>query len=223
MNQLYRINLRGKEFISSSELLREFLQNLVKSNLAVIRQNGEIFVDRNPMIFYNVLDYYSGDGFHLPKNICPIQALKEVEFWKIPSKDIPSCCYEVLYDEHEAQYNSIENFDSDLKTQANQTVSPLYVEKKTKPSLERLRFRLLEAHTHPFSTWSGRVGYFLFIFRFFISYTCINSEIRIYFNNCLFLFGRFYYQCIACETEYEFTKNINCNFNLNYAKLPSVW
>lgn len=158
MNELYRINLRGKEFISSSELLREFLQNLVKSNLAVIRQNGEIFVDRNPMIFYNVLDYYSGDGFHLPKNICPIQALKEVEFWKIPSKDIPSCCYEVLYDEHEAQYNSIENFDSDLKTQANQTVSPLYEEKKTKPSLERLRYRLLEAHTHPFSTCSGRVG-----------------------------------------------------------------
>lgn len=159
MNELYRINLRGKEFISSSEILREFLQNLVKSNLAVIRQNGEIFVDRNPMIFYNVLDYYSGDGFHLPKNICPIQALKEVEFWKIPSKDIPSCCYEVLYDEHEAQYNSIENFDSDLKTQANQTISPLFGEKKKKPSLERLRYRLLEAHTHPFSTWTGRVRY----------------------------------------------------------------
>lgn len=94
---------------------------------------------------------------------------------------------------------------------------------KIKFFLERLRYRLLEVYIYLFFIWFGRVGYFLFIFRFFIFYICINSEICVYFNNCLFLFGCFYYKCIICEIEYEFIKNINCNFNLNDVKLLSVW
>ena len=168
MDDPFTINMRGSTFLSSSSLLRDLISNMVKSHCAIIRQTGEFFIDRNPLIFHHVSDYYSGNEFHLPKNICPIQAQKEVDFWKIPSKDIPTCCYEVLYNDTETQYSSIENFESDLKTQVRQTVSPLLGETKKSNPLERLRYRLLEARTHPFSTWTGRVCFTVIVTKMYL-------------------------------------------------------
>lgn len=158
MDDVIQINLRGTEFLSSSPFVKDFLHTLVTKDSAIIRQNGQIYVDRNPFIFHHILDYYCGGEFHLPKNICPLQAQKEIEFWKIPPKDIPTCCYEVLYNENESQYTAIENLESDLKTQTKQSISPIVTGPQANNCVGRLRYMLLEAHLHPFSTWTGRVG-----------------------------------------------------------------
>ncbi|XP_062584641.1 potassium voltage-gated channel subfamily C member 3-like [Saccostrea cucullata] len=134
---------------------------LVKGDQATTYPSGGFYVDRNPMIFHHILDYHSGGEFHLPKNICPLQARKEIEFWRIPSKDIHNCCFEVLYNENNYQYTCIENLESDLKVQKNQSVSPLFGEKKVRNCLGRLRYKLLEAYLHPLTTWTGRVWLFI--------------------------------------------------------------
>jgi hypothetical protein len=158
MDDVIQISLRGTEFLSSSSSVKDFLYALVKQDKAVIHQNGQIYIDRNPFIFHHILDYYNGGEFHLPKNICPRQAQKEIEFWKIPSTDIPSCCYDVLYNENEVEYTSIEKLESDLKSQTKQSISPTVTGPRFRNCVARLRYKLLEAHLHPFSTWTGRVG-----------------------------------------------------------------
>jgi hypothetical protein len=124
MDNVIQISVRGTEYLSSSSSVKDFLYALVKQDKAIIRQNGQIYIDRNPFIFHHILDYYSVSEFHLPKNICPCQAQKEIEFWRIPSTNIPSCCYDVLYNEHEVEYTSIEQLESDLKSQTKQSISP---------------------------------------------------------------------------------------------------
>ncbi|XP_061164777.1 potassium voltage-gated channel protein Shaw-like [Saccostrea echinata] len=161
MNESFEINLRGTKFLSTSPFVRDLMHALVKADQAATHPNGGFYVDRNPMIFHHILDYHSGGEFHLPKNICPLQARKEIEFWRIPSKGIHNCCYESLYNENEYQYTSIENLESDLKVQTNRSVSPMFGEKKVKNCLGRLRYKLLEAYLHPFTTWTGRVWLFI--------------------------------------------------------------
>lgn len=152
------ISLRGTQFIASSILLRDLLDKLSKEGHAEIKSNGDYFLDRNPVLFHYVLDYFSGRKFHLPKGICAIEAREELEFWMIPVDAVPNCCYEVLFDDNLSSYEEIEKLEQHL----THWVLPEERIVVSKSKLQNIRDTLNKAAADPFSCLLGKVNY-LFI------------------------------------------------------------
>lgn len=100
MANYFNISLRGTQFVTSSTAVKELLDKLSKEGHAEKQENGDFFLDRNPVLFHYVLDYFSGRKFHLPKGLCAIEAREELEFWMIPVDAVPNCCYEVMFDDN---------------------------------------------------------------------------------------------------------------------------
>lgn len=158
MTCYFNISLRGTQFITSSISVRDLLDKLSKEEHAEIKTNGDYFLDRNPVLFHYVLDYFSGRKFHLPKGICAIEAREELEFWMIPVDAVPNCCYEVLFDDNLSSYEEIEKLEQHLTN----GVLPEERIVVSNNKLQNIRNTLNKAAADPFSCLLGKVNY-LFI------------------------------------------------------------
>uniref|UniRef100_K1QXV1 Potassium voltage-gated channel protein Shal n=1 Tax=Magallana gigas TaxID=29159 RepID=K1QXV1_MAGGI len=157
------ISLRGTQFIASSILLRDLLDKLSKEGHAEIKSNGDYFLDRNPVLFHYVLDYFSGRKFHLPKGICAIEAREELEFWMIPVDAVPNCCYEVLFDDNLSSYEEIEKLEQHL----THWVLPEERIVVSKSKLQNIRDTLNKAAADPFSCLLGKETDISYILSFY--------------------------------------------------------
>nr|XP_034332597.1 potassium voltage-gated channel subfamily C member 3-like [Crassostrea gigas] len=155
MTCYFNISLRGTQFITSSISVRDLLDKLSKEGHAEIKTNGDYFLDRNPVLFHYVLDYFSGRKFHLPKGICAIEAREELEFWMIPVDAVPNCCYEVLFDDNLSSYEEIEKLEQHL-TNGVLPEERIVVSKK---KLQNIRDTLNKAAADPFSCLLGKIWF----------------------------------------------------------------
>lgn len=63
---------------------------------AFIPSTGAYFFQRSAVTFDFVFQYYSTGVIHRPPEICTAQFLSELEFWRLPQKQVGSCCAEDL-------------------------------------------------------------------------------------------------------------------------------
>ncbi|XP_048772367.2 potassium voltage-gated channel protein Shal-like [Ostrea edulis] len=156
---MFEVNLRGTKFSSSSTAVQHLLENLSKKNQTEILADGSYSLDRNPLIFHYILDFYCEGEFHLPRNICPVQAQKEMEFWMIPMKEIPFCCYETLHDDKQTEYKAI------ILDEGSSEGKHLFTLERTvyssSCSLTNIRSKLLHALNHPLESWLGKIWLFI--------------------------------------------------------------
>ncbi|XP_061177212.1 potassium voltage-gated channel subfamily C member 3-like [Saccostrea echinata] len=154
----FRISLRGTNFITGSEAVREYMDSPIRDGRAEVKPDGSYFVDRNPAIFHHILDYLSGRKLHLPKNLCAIEVREEIEFWMIPLEAVPKCCYEVLYNDNMSSYEAIEEME---KCMIND-VCPAEGERKySSRKLLDVRETINKALVVPSSSLLGKVWLFL--------------------------------------------------------------
>jgi len=90
------INIGGDVFKTDKETLQRFpntrLAKLDQACDAYDKDTNSYFFDRNPVLIYNILDYYKTGELYLPHNICPRMIESELSFWQIEYKSLVGCC-----------------------------------------------------------------------------------------------------------------------------------
>ncbi len=74
-------------------------------------ENGEIFFDRHPGIFEQVLDYFQTGKLHSPRNVCGPMFQEELRFWGIEEQQMECCCWHD-YTRHRETQEDLKIFDS---------------------------------------------------------------------------------------------------------------
>lgn len=137
----------------------EYPRETTSKNSAEVISDGNYYLDRNPLIFHHILDFYSEGRFHLPRNICPIQARREVEFWGIPLTEVPPCCYETLYGDNESELKAISALEEEIN-EVEEKYNQMKRQHDTPGSFSwiAIRYKLVHALNFPMQTLLGRVS-----------------------------------------------------------------
>jgi hypothetical protein len=69
------------------------------------------FFQRSPQAFESVFQYYANGVCHRPPEVCPSAFLAELEFWRIPTAYIGSCCSDVVPAKEKSEEKTEENID----------------------------------------------------------------------------------------------------------------
>lgn len=105
------LNVGGKRF----EPYQSTLRNQPDMPLAWITNNkekldydpetGELFFDRHPMVFTQILNYFQTGKLHCPRGMCGPCFQDELTFWGIHEQQMESCCWSNYTNHREAQEN----------------------------------------------------------------------------------------------------------------------
>jgi len=89
-------NVSGQKF--------EMLQSVVESKYAntllgssqreEFFRSGEYFFNQDPNVFRHILTYYTTGQLHLPRQMCIVHILSQLNFFGIGPDEIADCCYE---------------------------------------------------------------------------------------------------------------------------------
>ncbi len=104
-----KLNLRGMRIEVDSTTVSQRcpgsrLSRLIQKELTDIKEldgdnfrknltEREFYLNRNPVIFHNILDFYQSGQLHVPSSICASQILDELSFWEIDPEQLAFCCY----------------------------------------------------------------------------------------------------------------------------------
>ena len=84
------LNVSGNRFVTLAKTLRRMpgtrLGDLTEFDESYDPDEDEHFFDRNPVIFYGILDFYRTGELHFPHNICARVVKNELLFWRIDDK-----------------------------------------------------------------------------------------------------------------------------------------
>ncbi|XP_041366363.1 potassium voltage-gated channel protein Shab-like [Gigantopelta aegis] len=92
------LNIRGEHFVVNASILEHFpntrLGRLAKDpNLdEQLDENGEIFYNKDPIMFGYIMDFYRGEELHVPKDKCVVSVEEDLEYWGIEDSLISLCC-----------------------------------------------------------------------------------------------------------------------------------
>lgn len=77
-------------------------------DLADMKQEQDILINRNVYMFNNVLDYFETGELHFSHCLCQDVIQKEMKFWGIANCELGGCCLDRLLmekDDHEHKHN----------------------------------------------------------------------------------------------------------------------
>ena len=117
------INVSGKEFKTSLKTLTAIPGSL----LSTLTEDSEYFdpvtntysFDKDASTFKHILEAHRSGEIHLPRNMCPRKFRKEMEFWRLPQRMIPSCCWKAFYEADD----ETETLNIIMKSSANATTN----------------------------------------------------------------------------------------------------
>lgn len=71
-------------------------------------ETTEVFFDRHPTVFAQVLNYYRTGKLHCPTDVCGPLFEQELEYWGIDEKDMEPCCW-ANYTQHRDAEENLKN------------------------------------------------------------------------------------------------------------------
>ncbi|EDO45172.1 predicted protein [Nematostella vectensis] len=78
----------------------------------------ELFFDRHPKIFDQVLNYYRTGKLHCPNDVCGPLFEEELAYWGIDEKEMEPCCWTTYTQHREAEHNlksfNVTDFSTDI-------------------------------------------------------------------------------------------------------------
>ena len=100
-NKRVKINVGGEVHEPFASTLRNIpdsplawiLDDDYKKALDYETENGELFFDRHPAMFAQVLDYFQTGKLHYPRNVCGPMFEEELRFWGIEEQQMECCCW----------------------------------------------------------------------------------------------------------------------------------
>ncbi|XP_052717265.1 potassium voltage-gated channel protein Shaw-like [Crassostrea angulata] len=166
-----RFNVRGSLITTLGSKFSKFpntkLGKLTKDAPEYNEQLDEYFIDRNPMVFHFILDFYDKGELHLPKTLCAGSIKNELEFWEIQENVLRSCCWKTRYnDEDDSEaYAMINDLDFKVKPERiinNEGMGILKHERK-------LRYNIWRILQKPASSILGKAWFTLVFFSVTVS------------------------------------------------------
>ena len=181
------LNIGGKRF----EPYKSTLKNQPDMPLAWITKNkekldydpetGELFFDRHPMVFTQILNYFQTGKLHCPRGMCGPCFQDELTFWGIHEQQMESCCWSNYTSHREAQKN-LEALDFQPQYIKSERGEKLGEERRESQRNEPNNFWetykpiIWEVLEEPYSTTIAKVIYFYLSAKHWISFhtVCIN-------------------------------------------------
>lgn len=71
-------------------------------------ESTEVFFDRHPVVFAQVLNYYRTGKLHCPTDVCGPLFEQELSYWGIDEKDMEPCCW-ANYTQHRDAEENLKN------------------------------------------------------------------------------------------------------------------
>lgn len=68
-------------------------------------ETTELFFDRHPAVFAQVLNYYRTGKLHCPTDVCGPLFEQELNYWGIDEKDMEPCCWANYTQHRDAEHN----------------------------------------------------------------------------------------------------------------------
>ena len=140
-------------------------------------QENELYFDRDPVIFNNILNYYRSGKLHVLENVCPVAYKDELNYWGISELLVDDCCNMKFYLKQESVLEDIKkNQDTEIKVAEKEEF------KNCCPSFRKKLWNILDK---PETSCYAKVNFILTIINsiIFISYLKIST---IFFYNCIF-------------------------------------
>ena len=103
LNQIQSSRLEKIYHANSIEVIND-LCDLFKPN------ENELYFDRDPSIFNNILNYYRSGKMHVLDNVCPIAFKDELEFWGLNEIVVENCCSLKFFIKKEEVLEEIKKF-----------------------------------------------------------------------------------------------------------------
>jgi hypothetical protein len=102
MMDMIRINISGTEFLTR----RSTILNIPGSTMAEALNTkshyessiGCYFFDRSPDYFATILKAHQKEELHIPDDVCGIEMVEELEYWKLPLTIVAQCCIGRIHD-----------------------------------------------------------------------------------------------------------------------------
>lgn len=166
--QKIRFNVRGALITTLGSKFSKFpntkLGRLTKDAPEYNEQLDEYFIDRNPMVFHFILDFYDRGELHLPKTLCAGSIKNELKFWEIHENVLRSCCWKTRYhDEDDSEaYAMIDDLDFKVKPESIMNNEGMNILKHER----RLRYNIWRILQKPASSILGKS-------RTILQYPCI--------------------------------------------------
>lgn len=79
-------------------------------------ETSEIFFDRHPDVFAQILNYYRTGKLHCPKDICGPLFEDELQYWGIDEKEMEACCW-INYTQYRDAEENLKNVICDKSSQ----------------------------------------------------------------------------------------------------------
>ena len=116
----YEISIKNLKRLSTSRLGQICLASSIDqiNNLCdnFNREIAELYFDRDPSIFNNILNYYRTGKLHVSENICIIAFKEELDYWGVSEFFLDKCCNLKFYIKKEAYLDEIKKIeDYELK------------------------------------------------------------------------------------------------------------
>uniref|UniRef100_A0A1I7TEZ7 BTB domain-containing protein n=1 Tax=Caenorhabditis tropicalis TaxID=1561998 RepID=A0A1I7TEZ7_9PELO len=101
--QFIKLNVGGQRFMLRKETIKKrgvgrlldlVNKPVIESNAdAFFSSTSEFYFERPPALFHIVYQFYLNGVIHQPTNLCPVDIIEELEYWRIiPDEYLASCC-----------------------------------------------------------------------------------------------------------------------------------
>ena len=110
----YEISLKKLNQVQCSRLGKIYHANsieVINDLCDLFKPNeNELYFDRDPSIFNNILNYYRSGKMHVLDNVCPIAFKDELEFWGLNEIVVENCCSLKFFIKKEEVLEEIKKF-----------------------------------------------------------------------------------------------------------------
>uniref|UniRef100_A0A8R1HN93 BTB_2 domain-containing protein n=1 Tax=Caenorhabditis japonica TaxID=281687 RepID=A0A8R1HN93_CAEJA len=118
-----RLNVGGKSYFVRAELytsewtrMHELLDSTHEDRLKMVdgfdAKTGEYYLERNTKLTDHVMDFFVTGSLHKPQNVCVERFKEELEYWKIKSDQLSTCC-KLPNEHHSRQLSRGTSFNED--------------------------------------------------------------------------------------------------------------
>lgn len=119
-----RINVGGQVHEPCASTLKNIpdsplalmLKDNCKEQLDYDKETNELFFDRHPEVFSQVLDYFQTGKLHHPRNLCGPMFEEELKFWGIEEQQMETCCWHT-YTHHRVTQDHLQVFKTQETTE----------------------------------------------------------------------------------------------------------
>ena len=161
-----RINVGGQ----IHEPLASTLKNIPDSPLAWIlndnckeqldydKEKNELFFDRHPEVFSQVLDYFQTGKLHHPTSLCGPMFEEELKFWGIEEQQMETCCWHT-YTHHRVTQDHLKIFKTDNEDNEKQRKDDIELgEAKASSQWSTIKYRIWLMLDQPSSSSAAKVS-----------------------------------------------------------------